>query len=160
VQFFTNKEKPMKKATKKRIASSASIDKKIGTAVETLQAVYGDVTKAVVTRSAAAKKLTRETRSLSKKRATLVKRKRTATNRVRKTPSAETRKALRTVTAELNAVSKVLPKSREQKAANAQELASLKASLKRASAYLKEIAKADKVLNKPRKKVRRRRTAA
>lgn len=144
---------------KPTIAKSASIDKNIETAIEKLTAASLDGGKAVATRTKEGKKLTAAVRRLSKKRATLMRRKKTATTRAKNAPSAETRGALRTVLKDITSVTKELDKLRPQKNANAEELAALKAGERKATAYLKSIEKADKVLNKPKRKRRARRTA-
>lgn len=142
---------------KKKVASSASVNKKISSAVESLAAAWGDVQDAVATRSKAAKKMTAEVKKLSKKHATLAKRKKTAAAKHKKTATGETRKALNAVTKEIAAVKKVLSKARIEKSVHAAELAALKAGHRVAAAYTKVIEKADKVLNKPKKKRRKKR---
>jgi hypothetical protein len=97
---------------------------------------------------------------LSKKRATLLKRKKLATTRVQKEPSADNNKALRDVKKELDSVTKELGKAKIVKDANNAELSDLRASLKRATAYRKGVAAADKVLNKPKKKSRRKKAVS
>jgi hypothetical protein len=86
-----------------------------------------------------------------------MKRKKTATAKDKKESTGETRKTLKGVVKEIAAVKKVLDKAKVQKAANAAELAALKAGQRTATAYTKVIEKADKVLNKPKKKRRKKR---
>jgi len=57
---------------------------------------------------------------------------------------------------ELAATRKALAKTRAAKAINSPELAALKAAQRQANAYSKAIAQADKALNKPKKKRRKR----
>lgn len=144
---------------KKAVASSASIHKKISTAIESLNAAWSDAEAAVAARSKAAKKATAEVKKLSKKRATLAKSKKRATAKHKKESTTATHKVVKAVTKEIAAVKKVLDKAKIEKAAHAAELAAVKAGHRVATAYTKVIEKADKVLNKPKKKVRRKKRA-
>jgi hypothetical protein len=142
---------------KKQVVKSAAVENKINSAMSTLSDAGVACQKAVTSRSADAKKLTNAARRLSKKRATLMKRKKTAAARLKKTPNAENRKAASAVAKELAATTKELTKARALKQANAAELSGLKASLKRVNTYAKVLDKADKELNKPKKKRRKKR---
>ena len=144
-------------ARKKRaIAKSTAVVKNIETALAALgtACVAGD--GAVATRSKDGKSLALTTKRLSKKRATLTKRKRISAKRAKASPSGETRKALRTVVKELATTKIQLAKAKVVKAANAAELADLKAAQRRATAYAKAIVQAEAALNKPSKKRRKR----
>ena len=144
-------------ATKKRpIAKSASVEKNIDVALERLDAACTEGDKAVAARSKIAKKLNAESRRLNKKRATLVKRSKVAAVKAKADPSAATRKALREAVTELAATRKALAKTRAAKAVNTPELAALKVAQRQANAYGKAIVLADKVLNKPKKKRKKR----
>ena len=144
-------------AKKKRtIAKSASVEKNVATALERLNAACSDGDKAVAVRSKTSKKLSAESRRLNKRRGTLLRRKKAAAIKAKATPSVETRKALREAVRELAATRKALAKTRAAKAINSPELAALKAPQRQANAYGKAITQADKVLNKPRKKRRKR----
>lgn len=147
----------MAKKAKKSVAKSASVEKVIGNAMTALAAANSDGEKAVATLSKIAKKLTTEGKRLSKKRATLTKRKKATTTKVKKDGSADAKKLLKATIKELNAVKKDAAKSLAAKTANNAELKGLKVSAKRTKAYLAVIAKADKVLNKPKKKRRKKR---
>ena len=138
------------------IAKSASVEKNIATSLEKLAAACRDGDKAVAARSKISKKLNAESRRLNKKRAALLKRKKTAATKAKATASAETRKALRVAVVELAAIRKALAVLRAAKAVNTPELAALKVAQRQANAYEKAIAQADKVLNKPKKKRRKR----
>ena len=89
-----------------------------------------------------------------------MKRKKLATTRVKKEASADNKKALRDVTKELDTIKKELDKAKIAKDANNAELSELRTSLKRATVYRKGVAAADKVLNKPKKKARRKRAVS
>jgi len=138
--------------TKRTIAKSAAVTKNIETALASLgtACVAGD--SAVARRGKDGKSLAATTKRLSRKRATLAKRKRLSAKRAKAAPSGETRKALRAVTKELATTKTQLVKARAVQGVNAVELAALKAAQRRASAYAKAIAHAEKSLNKPTKR--------
>jgi hypothetical protein len=142
--------------TKRVIAKSAAVAKSIETALAALgtACVAGD--RAVAVRSRDGKSLTATTKRLSRKRATLAKRKRASTKRAKASPSGETRKTLRAVVKELATTKAQLGKARAAKGVNAAELAALKAAQRRANAYAKAIVEAEAALNKPGKRRRKR----
>jgi hypothetical protein len=140
-------------AKKKRaIAKSAAVTKNIETALASLgtACVAGD--SAVAKRSKDAKGLGTATKRLSRKRAILLKRKKLSAKRAKATPSGETRRALRAVIKELATTKTQLGKARTAKGINAVELAALKVAQRRATAYAKAIAHAEKSLNKSTKR--------
>ena len=143
-------------AKAKKIATSASIAKKLQTAIENLQLANTDGAAAASVLDKDREKHLAENKRLSKKRAVLTKKKKAASGRLKKDPSAENRKTLNAITKELAAIKKAGDKARAVSSANATELNAVKASLKQASAYAAVIAKADKILNKPKKKKRRK----
>jgi len=143
----------------KKVVKSASLVKTIDNALAALDAANVNGAAAVAELSKTAKKLTAEGKRLSKKRATLSKRKRTATAKLKKTGDAAVKKLINTTEKELNAVKKLAAKSSAAKSANAEELRGLKAQAKRSKAYMTVLAKADKVLNKPKKKRRKKRAS-
>jgi hypothetical protein len=141
--------------TKRAIAKSAAVTKNIEAALASLgtACVAGD--SAVARRGKDGKSLAAATKRLSKKRASLAKRKKLSAKRAKAAPSGETRKALRAVIKELATTKKQLIKARAAKGINAVELTALKAAQRRASAYAKAIAQAEKSLSKatkPRRK--------
>jgi len=146
----------MPKAKKKAVVKSAAIAKTLDSALDGLTSICESGGKAVDERSKDAKKLAASSKRLGKKRMTLNKRKRTATTKLKKEASADNRKALSAVVKELAMVTRELAKVKKEKDANTAELNGLKASVKRANAYMKGVASADKVLNKPKRKVRRK----
>ncbi|MFC1665793.1 hypothetical protein ACFL17_09250 [Pseudomonadota bacterium] len=147
----------MPKTSKKTVARSAAIDKSISAALESLAAASVNGKNAIDARTKVNKQLALSLRRLSKKRATLMRRKKSAAAAAKKSPSVETRKNLRTVTAELAAVTREAAKTRAQKTPIAAELSALKAGQRSAVAYAKAIDAATKVLNKPKKKRRKKR---
>ncbi len=147
----------MPKSRKATVMKSAVLEKLVSGAMNNLESACNDGANAIAARSNEAKKLLAESKRVSKKRAVLTKRKKTASIKLKKAPGVDTRKALRDVEKELATVKKMADKLRPSKASLAEELKGLKENQKRAAAYLKVIEKADNILNKPRKKVRRRR---
>ena len=131
---------------KRTVAKSAAVEKDLATSLARLATACTAGNSAVATRSKAAKQLATTTKRLGRKRTALLKRKRLAAKRARNNPSGETRRALRSTVRELGNVRTKLAKARAVKAANASELAGLKAAQRRANAYAKAIAKADKTL--------------
>lgn len=143
--------------SKKTVVKSASLEKVIENSLAALSAANDNGDKAVAALSRTAKSLLSEGKRLSKKRATLSRRKKTATAKLKKDNNADNRKLLRDTVRELAAVRKLAASTTAAKSANAEELRGLKAQTKRSKAYLSALDKADKVLNKPRKTRRRRR---
>lgn len=146
-----------KKTKKKAVIKSSAVEKAIASSLENLTMALESTEKAIKERSATAKKLTSESKRLSKKRAILTRRKKTAKVKLTKTPDAANRKALKDVEKEIAVITKQITKSTPVKQENTSELASLKASHRQASAYVKGIQQADKVLAKPKKKRRKKR---
>jgi len=139
-------------AKKKRaIAKSAAVTKNIEAALASLGVASAASDDAVAKRGKDAKSLAAATKRLSKKQATLAKRKVLSAKRAKAAPSGETRKVLRAVIKELATTKSQLVKARAAKGANAVELAAMKAAQRRASAYSKAIAKAEVLLNKSAK---------
>jgi hypothetical protein len=134
--------------SKRAIAKSAAVTKSIEMALASLgtACVAGD--SAVAKRSKDGKGLAAATKRLSRKRAILAKRKQLSAKRAKKTPSGDTRKALRAVIKELASTKTQLGKARAAKGVNAVELAALKIAQRRATAYAKAIAHADRSLDK------------
>lgn len=132
--------------SKRAIAKSAAVTKNIEAALTSLGIACAAGDNAVARRGKDGKSLAAATKRLSKKRATLAKRKKLSAKRARATPSGETRRALRAVIKELATTKKQLAKARTEKGINAVELAALKAAQRRATAYAKAISQADKTL--------------
>ncbi|WP_455209111.1 hypothetical protein [Kaarinaea lacus] len=142
-------------ANAKRLATSSSIAKKIQIATENLILAKQDGEVSASSLEKDRKKFLADNKRLSKKRAVLTKKKKIAANRLKKDPNTENRKVASSIVKELAVVKKAGDKARAISSVNAEELKSVKASLKQASAYLAGIEKADKQLNKPQKKKRR-----
>ena len=145
---------------KKPIAKAIMVAKSLENALVNLEAAFESGTKAVAERSQTGSQLAKLVARLSKKRAALMKRKKLATTRVKKEASADNKKALRDVTKELDTIKKEFDKAKIAKDANNAELSQLRVALKRATAYRKGVVAADKVLNKPKKKTRRKRAVS
>ncbi|VAX08620.1 hypothetical protein MNBD_GAMMA25-871 [hydrothermal vent metagenome] len=147
---------PKRKVT---VMKSAALEKLVSGAMGDLESASNDGAQAIATCSNESKKMLAESKRISKKRALLTRRKKAASIKLKKAPAADTRKALRDVEKELTTVKRMADKLKPAKASLAEELKGLKEGQKRASAYLKVIVRADKILNKPKKKKRRRRVA-
>ncbi len=146
-----------KVAKKKTVVKSTSLESKVSSALENLTDVLTHGTTAVNLRSAATKKLNALTSRLSKKRASLMKRKKTTAAKLKIAPSADLKKLLREIEKDISNVTRDLTRARAEKSSHVSELSGLKEHLKKATTYLKHIEKADKVLNKPKKKRKKRR---
>ena len=147
----------MAQKSKKSVVKSAALEKTIGNALDALNCANDDGEKAIAALSKIAKSLTAESKRYSKKRATLSRRKKTLTAKLKKGPDADTRKLLNATEKELNAIKKLAAKCSATKSANSEELKGLKANTKRSKAYLAALTKADRILNKPKKKRRKKR---
>ena len=129
---------------KKTPAKSSYVEKTLHSALEKLAAASAAVDKAVTIRTRDAKKLGAATKRLTKRKAALGKRKKSAAARARKSPSGETRQALRAVTKDLATTAKELAKARALKEANGNELALLRAAQRRTKGYTRGIAQVDR----------------
>jgi len=136
------------------IATASSLANKIQVATENLLLAKKDGEVAASSLEKDRKKLLAENKRLAKKRALLGRKKKATANRLKKTPNAENRKEANLINKELAAIKKASDKARAVSTVNADKLKGVKTSLKQASAYVSVIEKADKVLNKPKKKKR------
>ena len=137
--------------SKRTIAKSAAVTKNIEAALASLETAVASGDSAVAKRSKDHKSFASATKRLNKKRAVLVKRKRLSAKRAKSSPSGDTRRALRSVIKELATTKKQLGKARVVQGVNAVELGALKIAQRRASAYAKAIAAAEKTLAKKKK---------
>lgn len=131
---------------KQTVAKSAAVEKDLVASLARLSTACAAGNAAVATRSKTAKQLATTTKRLGRKQTALLKRKRLAAKRAKSDPSGETRRALNATVKELGSIRTQLGKARAAKAANASELAVLKVAQRRANAYAKAIAQADKQL--------------
>jgi hypothetical protein len=138
--------RPMARAT--RIAKSGFVEKNLATALERLAVASKAGQRAVAVRSKDGKKIAATVKRLAKKRAQLVKRKTRASKRARRSPSGETKKALRSVVRDLAGTSKALAKARAAKAAHTLEFDALRTAARRATGYAKAIAGIDRTLRR------------
>ncbi|NOG61362.1 MAG: hypothetical protein HND53_12735 [Proteobacteria bacterium] len=146
-------------AAKKTVKKNAALVKATDTSLANLEAAAADAAKALAAATKKSKQSSAEGKRLSKKRVALIKRNKTAAEKAKKNPIAENKKALAAVAKELTAVRKEAAKNKIVRAADYAELSGLRMTNRRLAAYGKVLATADKVLNKPKKKVRRRRKA-
>ena len=140
-----------------RIVKNDAVEKAVNSAMSTLSNAGVECSKSIAAATKQAKSYLAEAKRLGKKRTTLLKRKKIAAARLKKTTNADNRKAHKAVEKELAAVKKAIAKLTPVKSAHAIELASLKTTLKRINAYSGVLDKADKLLNKPKKKKRKKR---
>jgi hypothetical protein len=144
----------MPASSKKPITRNTVIANSIDSAVYNLEIALEKANKAVSLRSAESKKLLTESRRLRKRHATQMNRKKRAIAAEKKNSSADTRKAVRVATSELNATKKAIEKTTTTRQAVLEELAGLKQSQKNANAYVKGIYAADRAIARSNKKKR------
>lgn len=149
----------MPKAKKKAVVKSAAIAKILDSSLAGLTTICDGGGKALDKSAKEAKKLATLSKRLGKKRTTLGKRKKTAEARLKKDATTDNRKALAVVVKELKVVTLEFAKVKKIKDANNAELSGLRATVKRAAAYMKGITTADNVLNKPTRKAPRKKSA-
>jgi len=148
----------LKKKAKQMVKGAAHIQA-VDSAIASINALAAGATKAVIATEKEYKKLLKTAKSMNKKRASLMKKVKAATNRMKKDASAANRKAVAVIKKDIAAIKKEIARHNSVKSAVAQELATLKSASKRAVAYAKAVTGADKVLNKPKKKKRKKKAA-
>jgi hypothetical protein len=136
---------------KRSIAKSDFIQRNLEIALEKLAVASSAGNRAVSVRSRDAKKVTATVKRLAKRRAALLKRRVSAKKRAKRSPSGDTRKALRSVLKDLAGTTKALTKARSEKAAGATELAALKSAARRATGYSRAIAVIERALGRKKK---------
>ena len=146
----TNKKKP--------VTRNSVIANSIETSVYNLEDALEKANKAVTVRSAESKKLLNETRRLRKRRTTQMGKKKRAIAADKKNSTADSRKAVRTITSELTATGKQLLKATATRQAILEELSGLKESQKMLNGYVKGIYAADRVIARAKKKRRTKRS--
>lgn len=144
-----------KKKSTKTVTSAASI-KVIEGALAGLADVASASAKAVVAVTKENKSLAAAAKRLGKKRSSLSKKKKSAAAKVKKESNAANKNALKSIDKELAVVKKEADKVKGQKATVSTELTGLKLASKRATAYAAALTKTDAILNKPKKKRRKK----
>lgn len=137
---------------KKSVTRNSVIAKTLESSVSNLVDALEKVDKAVTIRSSQSKKMMNETRRLKKRRLTQAGKKKRATVAVKKNSSADTRKALRSITSELSATKKALVKATVARQAVLEELSGLKESQKKLRVYVKGISVADRRMARPKRR--------
>lgn len=145
----TNKKKPVTK--------NSVIANSIHTSVYNLEVALDNANKAVAVRSAESKKLLNEIRRLRKRRTTQMGKKKRAIAADKKNSTVDSRKAVRTITSELNVTNKAIAKATPARQAVLEELSGLKDSQKTLNGYVKGIYAADRVIARSKKKKRSKR---
>ena len=148
----------MPTTNKKPVTKNSVIAKSIESSVYNLEVALENANKAVTVRSAESKKLLNETRRLRKRRTTQMGKKKRAIAADKKNSTADSRKAVRTITSELTATSRDLVKATATRQAILEELSGLKQSQKMLSGYVKGIYAADRVIARSKKKTRTKRS--
>lgn len=141
---------------KKSVVKNVSLVKVLDTSLANLEMASANGSAALALATKNSKQSAAEGKRLSKKRVTLIKRRKAAGAKAQKDPVAANKNALKAVDKELAAIRKAAAKNKTVKAANFDELSGLRASCRRLNAYTKAIAAADRVLNKPKKKTKKR----
>jgi hypothetical protein len=145
---------------KKPVIKNAALAKVVDTSLANLEAATANGAKALALATKNSKKSSAEGKRLSKKRVALIKRSKSTAAKAKKDPVAANKKALKAVTKELAAIRKEAAKNKIVKVANFEELSGLRVSCRRLAAYGKALTASDRVLNKPKKKNRRRKAKA
>ena len=146
-------------AKAKPVIKAAALGKTLDAHAESLSKASSHAATAITKKTAEAKKLLADVKRHTRKKGTLAKRIKTATTKLKKEANAANKKAVAAVTKEMNSIKSALDKSRAHKALVAIELTALKAASTRLTAYTKAVAAADKALNKPAKKKKKRKAA-
>lgn len=144
---------------KKPVIKNTALVKVIDTSLTNLETATTNGVKALALATKKSKQSSTEGRRLNKKRVTLIKRRKTAAAKAKKDPDAANKKVLKAVDKELAAIRKEVAKNKIVKAANFEELSGLRVSCRRLEAYMKTLAAADRALNKPKKKTKKRKTS-
>ena len=155
--FFNNGDLVMaiKKKAKATVKGATHL-KIVDSAIASINDVAAAAAKAVIATDKEYKKLAKTAKSINKKRASLMKKAKAATNKMKKDASATNKKVVVVIKKDIAAIKKEIAKHKSVKSAVAEELATLKSASKRAVAYAKVVAGADKALNKPKKKTRKK----
>jgi hypothetical protein len=141
---------------KKPVIKNTALVKVIDTSLANLETATTNGAKALALATKKNKQSSAEGKRGNKKRVTLIKRRKTAAAKAKKDPVVANKNALKAVVKELAAIRKEVAKNKIVKAANFEELSGLRVSSRRLAAYSKALSAADRVLNKPKKKTRKR----
>jgi hypothetical protein len=141
---------------KKPVIKNTALVKVIDTSLANLETATTNGAKALALATKKNKQSSAEGKRRNKKRVALIKRRKTAAAKAKKDPVTANKNALKAVVKELAAIRKEVAKNKIVKAANFEELSGLRVSSRRLAAYSKALSAADRVLNKPKKKTRKR----
>lgn len=147
-------------AKKKVVAKSAAIARTLETSVSNLVTALEDADKAIKSRATESKKMMMDGRRLKKRRLTQLNKKKRAIAAEKKDSTVETRKAVKTITAELVATIKDMANNTAARQTVLAELSGLKDSQKKLSGYVRGINATDRQIAKPKKKTARRKPSA
>ena len=141
---------------KKPVIKNTALVIVIDTSLANLETATTNGAKALALATKKNKQSSAEGKRSNKKRVTLIKRRKTAAAKAKKDPVAANKNALKAVVKELAVIRNEVAKNKIVKAANFEELSGLRVSSRRLAAYSKALSAADRVLNKPKKKTRKR----
>ena len=146
-------------ANKKPVIKNTALVRVIDTSLANLETAATNGVRALALATKKNKQSSAEGKRLNRKRVALIKRRIAAGKKAKKNPDAANKRALATVNRELAAIRKAVAKNKIVNAANFEELSGLRVSRRRLAAYMRTLAAADRVLNKPKKKTRKRKTS-
>lgn len=141
---------------KKKIVKGEALVAAVDSAISVLINIESNTAKSIAIVDKDNRKLLKAAKQLSKKKMVLMKKKKNATIRVRKTPIADNKKALKAIVKEIASITKDAAKISTQKKVVLEELIILKSVAKRVVAYNKSLTANDKMLNKPKAKKKKR----
>lgn len=145
-------------AVSKKIIKNSALTKVIVSSLTNLEAATIAGSKALLHATKKSKQSSTEGKRISKKRITLIKRRKAAATKSRNNPIAANKKALNIIDKELADTRKAAAKNKSARAVLFEELSGLRINCRRLIAYNKALTVTDKILNKPKKKIRKRKT--
>ncbi len=140
-------------AVSKKTIKNSALAKVIISSLTNLEAATIAGSKALVLATKKSKQSSAEGKRLSKKRITLIKRRQRMAS---KEISLENKKALNIIDKELATIRKAAAKNKSVRTVLFEELSGLRINCRRLIAYNKALVATDKLLNKPKKKTRKR----
>jgi hypothetical protein len=138
------------------VVKSAPLIKSVDASVAKLSEVMKSAKAGIAGRTKDSGKQLAEIRKLKKKRTTLANKKNRLVAGNKKKPVTGYAKQLAALKKEIAGIDKLKTKATTVRQANLSELAALRALLKRTSDYNKGIANTDKILNKPKKRAKKK----
>ncbi|MFV1984540.1 MAG: hypothetical protein ACC657_13440 [Thiohalomonadales bacterium] len=141
---------------KKKIVKGEALVTAVDSALSVLINIASNTAKSIAIVDKENKKFTQEVKRFSKKKAILMKKKKNAASKVKKSPIVANKRVLKAVVKEIATVTKEAAKNAALKTAALEELTILKSVARRTTAYNRSLAAADRILNKPSPKKKKR----